>query len=131
MKQLMIAFCCISNIVTAQNSTQVATPLKKDTIPNNIFTLGEVVVTGEKNKTISNSLSAQTLQDFAKNDVSKALNMLPGVSLSAVGPRNEAMVYVRGFDLRQVPLLIDGIPVYVPYDGYVDLARLPLLTLRK
>jgi len=33
------------------------------------------------------------------------------------------MVYVRGFDLRQTPLLLDGIPVYVPYDGYVDLAR--------
>jgi iron complex outermembrane receptor protein len=33
------------------------------------------------------------------------------------------MVSVRGFDLRQVPVYMDGIPVYVPYDGYVDLAR--------
>ncbi len=49
--------------------------------------------------------------------------MLPGIHLSAVGARNEAMIYLRGFDLRQVPLLIDGIPVYIPYDGYVDLAR--------
>jgi iron complex outermembrane receptor protein len=37
--------------------------------------------------------------------------------------RNEKMIYVRGFDARQVPLFIDGIPVYVPYDGYVDLNR--------
>ena len=33
------------------------------------------------------------------------------------------MIYIRGFDLRSVPVLIDGIPVYVPYDGYVDLSR--------
>jgi iron complex outermembrane receptor protein len=72
---------------------------------------------------INSTVSARQLQDFARNDVSKALNLLPGVNLSAVGPRNEAMVYVRGFDLRQTPLLIDGIPVYIPYDGYVDLAR--------
>lgn len=56
-------------------------------------------------------------------EVSKALNLLPGVTLTASGPRNESMVSVRGFDLRQVPVYMDGIPVYVPYDGYVDLAR--------
>ena len=27
-------------------------------------------------------------------------------------------------DLRQVPVFMDGIPVYVPYDGYVDLGRI-------
>lgn len=92
-----------------------------DTIP--LFTLGEVVVTTNLHNNINASLNATSIKTFAKNDVGKALNLLPGVTLSAVGPRNESMVYVRGFDLRQVPLLIDGIPVYVPYDGYVDLAR--------
>jgi len=58
-----------------------------------------------------------------KMEVSRALNMLPGVNLTASGPRNESMVTIRGFDLRQVPVYMDGIPVYVPYDGYVDLAR--------
>ncbi len=33
------------------------------------------------------------------------------------------MINVRGYDVRQVPLYIDGIPVYVPYDGYVDFSR--------
>jgi iron complex outermembrane receptor protein len=94
-------------------------PAPKDT--QNIFMLGEVTVKGQKN--ISADISAARIRQFAKNDVSKALNMLPGITLSAVGPRNEAMVYLRGFDLRQVSLLIDGVPVYVPYDGYVDLAR--------
>jgi iron complex outermembrane receptor protein len=117
-KRLLFAFILTSKVVSAQQ-----TPAIHDTTANSVFTLGEVVVTGERNKPVNATLSAHTLQEFAKNDVSKALNMLPGVNLSSVGPRNEAMVYVRGFDLRQVPLLIDGIPVYVPYDGYVDLAR--------
>lgn len=52
-----------------------------------------------------------------------ALNLIPGVTIQKVGPRNERGVYVRGFDFRQVPLYIDGIPQYVPYDGYVDLDR--------
>lgn len=117
-KKLMFALILSSKIVSAQQPSN-----NHDTTANSVFTLGEVVVTGERNKPIDATLSAHMLQEFAKNDASKALNMLPGVNLSSVGPRNEAMVYVRGFDLRQVPLLIDGIPVYVPYDGYVDLAR--------
>lgn len=52
-----------------------------------------------------------------------ALNLIPGVTIQRIGPRNERGVYVRGFDFRQVPLYMDGIPIYVPYDGYVDLDR--------
>lgn len=118
-KRLMVALILSNKVVSAQQAPVIT----YDSIPNHVFTLGEVVVTGERNKPINSSLSARMVQEFAKNDVSKALNLLPGVTLSAVGPRNEAMVYIRGFDLRQVPLLIDGIPVYVPYDGYVDLGR--------
>lgn len=104
-------FCLISLSLFSQDSM------------SHVFTLGQVVVTPGAGRQINSSVSARQLQEFARNDVSKALDLLPGVNLSAVGPRNEAMVFVRGFDLRQTPLLIDGIPVYIPYDGYVDLAR--------
>jgi iron complex outermembrane recepter protein len=33
------------------------------------------------------------------------------------------MIYLRGFDIKHVPMFIDGIPIYVPYDGYPDMAR--------
>ena len=89
------------------------------------FTLGEVLVMGstetQQADTVSIDLDALRLHD--RETVGAALNMAPGVSLSHIGARNEQMVYVRGFDLRQVPVFIDGIPVYVPYDGYVDLGR--------
>ena len=52
-----------------------------------------------------------------------ALSLAPGVSFARVGQRNETTVFVRGFDIRQVPVFVDGIPVYTPYDGYADLER--------
>ncbi|RKR10668.1 iron complex outermembrane receptor protein [Flavobacterium sp. 90] len=90
---------------------------------SNIFMLGEVIVTNHQNKDTLNRVTSKTMESQNKVEVSRALNMLPGVTLTASGPRNESMVSVRGFDLRQVPVYMDGIPVYVPYDGYVDLAR--------
>ena len=64
--------------------------------------------------------------DLRANDratLAQALSLAPGVSFTRVGSRNETTVFVRGFDMRQVPLFIDGIPVYTPYDGYADLTR--------
>jgi len=64
--------------------------------------------------------------DYRQRDqrtIPDALNLIPGVSIQRVGARNERAIFIRGFDMRQVPLYIDGIPVYVPYDGYVDMDR--------
>lgn len=58
-----------------------------------------------------------------RSSLSGALALAPGVSLVRIGSRNETAVYVRGYDQRQVPLFIDGIPVYTPYDGYADFDR--------
>lgn len=105
-------------------SAQQANTKTPDTsvITNRIFKLGEVNINGKKNSH-SNTITSQQIESYNKIDVSHALNLLPGVNLANVGARNESVVLVRGFDLRQVPVFIDGIPVYVPYDGYVDLAR--------
>ncbi|MFT3664086.1 TonB-dependent receptor plug domain-containing protein [Piscinibacter sp.] len=93
------------------------------------FTLGTVTVTGARApvggmpEDQAGSLVTQTqMQQFGRETVGDAVSLLPGVTL-ATNSRNESMVYVRGYDPRQVPLFIDGIPVYVPYDGYVDFAR--------
>jgi iron complex outermembrane recepter protein len=50
---------------------------------------------------------------------------MTGVSVDEpTGSRNEAYGRVRGFFTRgQVPFYLDGIPQYVPYDGYVDMNR--------
>ncbi|MEQ1800751.1 MAG: TonB-dependent receptor [Gammaproteobacteria bacterium] len=64
------------------------------------------------------------LESATRQNVAKALDVLPGVFVTPLGSRSEVLVNVRGFDSRQVPLYIDGVPVYVPYDGNIDLARL-------
>lgn len=91
-----------------------------------IFTLGTVIVTANAEEDVSDNtdrITVETIRTYDKETVGTALNTAAGVSMSKVGARNEEMVYVRGFDLRQVPVFVDGIPVYVPYDGYVDLGR--------
>ncbi|GEP98408.1 TonB-dependent receptor plug domain-containing protein [Chitinophaga cymbidii] len=84
-----------------------------------VFHLGEVVIKDIKQDVVNR----EDIDRHQRLNVATALNLLPGVTLGSVGPRNESVVFIRGFNLRQVPVFVDGVPVYVPYDGYVDLAR--------
>ncbi len=68
-------------------------------------------------------LGAEDIARFDRQTVSDAINLLPGTSIQNDGGRSERLLFVRGFHSRQVPLYIDGIPIYVPYDGNVDLGR--------
>jgi len=68
-------------------------------------------------------IESRDIKTYDRLALSEALALAPGVSFSRIGQRNETTVYVRGFDIRQVPVFIDGIPVYTPYDGYADLER--------
>lgn len=104
------------------------------------FTLGEinVITSKEQAARLSNdTITQEDLRLFNRETVDSALNLLPGVNITgaqqngAGAQRNEQMAQIRGFNLRQVPLYIDGIPVYVSYDGYVDLARFTTYDLSK
>lgn len=103
----------------------------------NLGYVEKVVVTGSRaaSKDQPGATSVITSDDMERRDVARlteALTLLPGVSFqpgNRGGGRNEASVYVRGFDLSRVPVLLDGIPIYVPYDGYIDLNRLQTFDL--
>jgi len=84
-----------------------------------VFAAGEITVTGEKDSA-KEKVSADDMDKLDKKNIAQAVNVLPGINLGNAGARNEGMIYVRGFDMRQVPLYVDGIPLYVPYDGYID-----------
>ncbi len=75
------------------------------------------------NDVIQPTISIEDIRRFDRNDVAEAVSLLPGVEIQNVGGRSERLIYVRGFNSRQVPLFVDGIPVYVPYDGNIDLSR--------
>jgi iron complex outermembrane receptor protein len=95
--------------------------------PDSVFYLGRVDVAVTADTHVESpsvtSIDAEQLRALDAKTVTEALEAAPGVTMHRMGARNEGMVFVRGFDLRQVPLFIDGVPVYVPYDGYVDLDR--------
>lgn len=89
------------------------------------FELGRVVVHGKQDAQPAAGETAVTREqlDLLNRDtVGDAVAIAPGVALSN-NSRNESLVYVRGFDPRQVPVFLDGIPQYVPYDGYIDFGR--------
>ncbi len=88
-----------------------------------IFNLGEITITAKRNLYLNRRVSIKKIDEQNIVEVSRVLNFLPGINITASGPRNESTISLRGFDLRAVPVYMDGIPDYVPYDGYVDLAR--------
>lgn len=103
-----------------------AAPATPPAANDGVFTLGAVEVFGARvapADTLPARLTADTLRDLDRRDLAAALPLVAGVTLINGGDRNEAFVSVRGFDSRQVPLFLDGVPVYVPYDGNVDLRR--------
>ena len=92
-----------------------------------VFDLGQVVVTSPA-ETVTQVTTVDTvdreMMDLTNAvDVSKALDTLPGVFISK-GARNEAYINVRGFNQRYVPIFYDGIPLYIPNDGYTDPSEL-------
>jgi len=95
-----------------------------------VFQLGEVdvqttaVSSPPPGGSSSNVVTQQQMLDRGALDVAQAIGGLPGVTPMSVGQRAESQVKIRGFDARQITLNLDGIPIYVPYDGNVDLSRL-------
>ncbi|THU04544.1 TonB-dependent receptor [Lampropedia puyangensis] len=99
-----------------------------------MFTLGEITVQAPSKDTLlptSSILTQQALRTQNQETVGNALNLLPGVHAAYSGSRGEQLFYVRGFDRLQVPVYIDGIPTYVPYDGRIDLGHFTTFDLSR
>ncbi|ABB44826.1 TonB-dependent receptor [Sulfurimonas denitrificans DSM 1251] len=89
------------------------------------FTLGQVSVF-ENIKDINlfeQSISSEVISQNSSDTVSEALDNISGVTQDTQGARTESTLHIRGFDAKRVGVFIDGIPVYVPYDGNFDYAR--------
>ena len=108
-KSLSVLFFMLISINSfSQSVTDTSSFLQK------IYTLGEVKISATVDKSTVNT---DEMQKYNAKDVSSALRTLPSLVISGNGSRNESTVYLRGFDIRSVPVYMDGIPVYVPYDG--------------
>lgn len=99
--------------VAAQPATDIA----------EVYTLGEVVVSGEKEGVESiattREITYEDIQNQGARTLDQALHLLPGLNLRTAGdgvPR----VDLRGLRSRHVLLLLDGIPFNSAYDRNFD-----------
>ncbi|MBU0632200.1 TonB-dependent receptor [bacterium] len=92
------------------------------------FTLGQINVQDNNNSTkeinlFEQSIDSKTIAQNNSETVSEALDNISGVNQDVQGGRGESTLYIRGFNANRIGVFIDGIPVYVPYDGNFDYAR--------
>ncbi|WP_448871050.1 TonB-dependent receptor plug domain-containing protein [Desulfobulbus propionicus] len=127
-KILCLAGCAlvaVSGSALADQTTAEGTESEEAT--NNVFTLGQITVTDHlegENPIGYDSLSKEELDDFSRDSLPEALNLVPGVAMtSGNGIRNEALLSLRGFNRYQVPLTMDGIRLYLPADNRIDFDR--------
>ena len=124
----------VSSILAAGFAASIAAPALAEDAPSaaadsreGAFTLGQITVTSSRPEGIAiggETLSADAIYAFNRNQLDDAVNLMPGVASSnSGGSRNERLIYVRGFDRFQVPLSIDGIRVYLPADNRLDYGR--------
>ena len=108
---------------------------------NDVFQLGTVTfsvnVQGERfsvGEQMETSVTRTDIEKFEKKDIATALGRMPGVRYVAPSGRGRASgrydsgVVVRGFEAfgrrnATLPVFIDGIPVYIPYENGLDMGR--------
>ncbi len=74
---------------------------------------------------VARVVTREQLQTFERTRLDQAVNMVPGVvsTFDANGRRNESDIFVRGFGRQQVPLMVDGVRIYLPADNRLDFGR--------
>jgi iron complex outermembrane receptor protein len=90
------------------------------------ITLDEIVVTGEPETegTEQRTVGRKEIERQGARNAAQVLEHEPSIH-ATTGSRGERIFTFRGFDQRQVVVLIDGAPAYIPYDGQADLSYLP------
>lgn len=105
---------------------------QQDTLKN--YNLGEVIVTSSNSSLVnSSSVVDIKLDEINQTDGYNAtdpLKYLPGLYITTTS-KNESRIYMRGYDQRQVTVFLDGVPIYEPYSGLVDLSNLPKSSIEK
>lgn len=88
----------------------------------------EIVVEGARpvdRGTSVDRVGERRLEQWGATSVGESLERLPSFS-SGGSSRGERVLSLRGFDQRQIAVFVDGVPIYVPYDGQLDLSKLPI-----
>lgn len=100
-------------------------PLAASCVLADTFTLGQINVLDAalEESPFEQTISSKAIEQHDCETISDALDNMSGINQDLQGGRGESTLSVRGFDARRIGVFIDGIPVYVPYDGNFDYDR--------
>lgn len=119
-------------VISARIGAHADNPISNDTL--RVYSLGEIVVTARRAPaSLISALKEIDSERMGKEgvlNVAQAVELTPGAYVS-IGSRNEMIVQLRGIDQRQISVMLDGVPIYVPFDGYVDLGQIPISVVKK
>ncbi len=94
-----------------------------------VFDLGDVLIMekGDEVNTITSidTLSSYDIEMQGSQNVAEALELIPGMDVQT-GGKGDSYVTLRGFDQRDIKVLIDGVPATQAYDGSLDLSQIPV-----
>ncbi len=131
-KNLFFCFLVLSLLVV--NFTPIFADVSPDTDTLRVYNLGEVVVTAQKGATVLSSALREI--NFGEIRREGVLNVGQAVGLTlgsyvSIGSKNDMQLQLRGIDQRQLSVMLDGVPIYAPYDGIMDLSQIPVNSIEK
>lgn len=105
---------------------QTPPPVPTTTTP--VFDLGKIVVVGSTDGgpgVGGTTLTREQIWTYDRRSLDQAVNVVPGVvsTFDSNGRRNESDIFIRGFGRWQVPLMVDGVRIYLPADNRLDFSR--------
>lgn len=94
-------------------------------LPPKVYQLPRTTVEGIRNLPRVRRIDGPKLRNSQANTVAELLSGQPGISLVTQSTSGGKGIRIRGSNLNQVLVLLDGIPLNDPLTGEVDLASVP------
>ncbi len=99
-----------------------------------VFDLGDVLIMDKGDEinsiTTTDTISSEDIEMQGVQTAAEALEMIPGVDIQT-GGKGQSSLKLRGFDQRDVKVLIDGVPAHEAYYGSLDLDQIPADAIAK
>ncbi len=99
-----------------------------------VFDLGDVLIMDKGDEinsiTTTETVSMEDIEMQGAQTVAEALEMIPGIDIQ-YGGKGQANLKLRGFDQKNVRVLIDGVPAHESYDGSLALDMIPVDAIAK
>jgi len=99
-----------------------------------VYTLGEIVITGERagveSVSLLHEIGAEDIKQRHAETLDQAIELIPGLDVR-VGGQGIPRVNLRGLRTRHTVLLLDGIPLNSTYDGQFNPSIVPLENIAK